>query len=37
MKIALEQIHNQTNGEKSILLLDQYSAHYSDFIKMKQN
>jgi len=33
MKIALEQIYNQTNGEKSVLLLDQYSTHCSDFTK----
>ena len=33
MKIALEQIYKQTKGKKSILLLDQYPSHRSDFIK----
>ena len=37
MKIALEQIHNQTNGEKSVLLLDQYPVHINVFITNEAN
>ena len=33
MKIAIEQIYNKTKGEKSVLLLDQYSTHCGDFTK----
>ena len=33
LKIALEQIYIKTEGKKSVLLLDQYSVHISDFIK----
>lgn len=33
MKIVLEQIHEKTKGEKSYLILDQYPAHKTDFVK----
>ena len=33
VKIALEEIYKKTQGKKAILLLDEYSAHTSDFIK----
>jgi hypothetical protein len=32
MKVALQQIYKTTKGKKSFLLLDQFSAHVSDFI-----
>lgn len=32
MKIALQQIYKVTNGQKSILLLDQFTVHTSEFI-----
>ena len=33
MKIALETIYNNTNGKESVLLLDQFPVHISDFFK----
>lgn len=33
MKIALKEIYKVTNGVKSVLLLDQFTAHVDDFIK----
>lgn len=33
VKIALEQIYIHTKGKKSVLLLDQYSSHISNFTK----
>ena len=33
IKIALNEIYNNTKGKKSVLLLDQFSAHVDKFIK----
>jgi hypothetical protein len=33
LKFAFEEIYKKTKGKKSVLLLDQYPAHCSDFIK----
>ena len=33
IKIALEQIYTKTKGKKSVLLLDEYPSHISEFIK----
>ena len=33
LKIALDQIYTKTKGKNSVLLLDQYPVHISDFIK----
>ena len=33
MKLALETIHNNTNGKPSALLLDQFPVHIDDFFK----
>ena len=37
MKIALLEIYKKTNGQKSVLLLDQFPAHKGEFIINESN